>query len=221
MKIKIILINFLLIISTLIITTGTAHALECTVIPNDVCQSILGSSVTTPGSPSNVITPLANAVINVLVGVFGLVLILIMIISGVQMSVSAGSQEIVKRSKENIFKAVSGLVLLICFRAILSIVNYLFSGVNTTTLFVGNTANNVRFAPTGVPQLLSNAIQIASFAAGSVSVIFLIVGGISYITSAGGEGIVKAKKTIVYALSGLVLSVTSYAILLFIQSQLQ
>jgi hypothetical protein len=54
-----------------------------------------------------------------------------------------------------------------------------------------------------------------------VSVIFVIVGGIRYTTSAGSEkNITSAKKTIVAALGGLVLSLTAYALLSFIQTQL-
>jgi hypothetical protein len=52
-------------------------------------------------------------------------------------------------------------------------------------------------------------------------VIFIIVGGIRYITSAGNpKAIEGAKKTLIYAVGGLILSISAYGILTFIQDQL-
>jgi hypothetical protein len=54
-----------------------------------------------------------------------------------------------------------------------------------------------------------------------VAVIFIIVGGIRLITSAGSSKAIEgARKTITYAVVGLVLSISAYGILVFIQSQL-
>ncbi len=50
-----------------------------------------------------------------------------------------------------------------------------------------------------------------------VSVIFIVVGGINYMTSAGDAGkIEKAKKTILYAVIGLVICVLAFAIVNFL-----
>ena len=109
------------------------------------------------------------------------------------------------------------MVLLISFRAILGLINTAFEGVNTGNLFgSGNELN-----PDGIPKLLGNIISIASFISGIVAVIFIIISGIRYITSAGNakarEG---AQKTLIYAIGGLVLSISAYGILTFIQDQL-
>jgi hypothetical protein len=49
--------------------------------------------------------------------------------------------------------------------------------------------------------------------AGSLAVIFLIVGGIRYIISSGSpDGIEKAKKTITYAIIGIIVIILSYII---------
>lgn len=79
----------------------------------------------------------------------------------------------------------------------------LFDNVNTSTLG-------------GVGTLIGNALIIASIAAGAVSVIFIIVGAIQYITSAGGEGIKKAKTTIAMAIAGLVISIVAYGVVTFL-----
>ncbi len=163
-----------------------------------------------------------------MVGLFGSIIVRIIIASGVQIAASGGNEEAVKKGKENIFKAVTGLVLLISFRAIIEIINKLFVGVDTNTLFeiIGYDKEGLpiygkNLAASGIPLIISNAIGIASFFAGVVSVVFIIIGGIQYTTSGGGEGLKKAKKTITYAVAGLVISLSAYGILVFIQTQLQ
>ncbi len=77
----------------------------------------------------------------------------------------------------------------------------LFQGVDTTS-----------FA--GVVTLLENAAQILMGFVGALAVIFIIVGGIQYITSAGNSaGTEKAKKTITYAIGGLALALSTTAII--------
>lgn len=52
---------------------------------------------------------------------------------------------------------------------------------------------------------------------GAVAAIFILVGGINYMTSAGDAGKVeKAKKTILWAVIGLVISVLTFAIVNFV-----
>lgn len=65
-----------------------------------------------------------------------------------------------------------------------------------------------------VTTLLSNAAVILMGFVGALSVIFLIIGGIQYITSAGNsDGSAKAKRTITYAVGGLVLALSTTAII--------
>jgi hypothetical protein len=212
---RIFLVLALLALALNLFMPQKAMALECGVIPQQVCDNIINTK-TAVDSPTAAVMPLIDFIANILVGIFGAVIVLVVIVSGVQISASGGNEEIIKKGKENIFKAVTGLVLLISFRAILLLINRLFEGVDTNVLFVGD-----NLAPGGIPRLLGNAISMASFFAGIVSVVFVIVGGIQYITSGGGDQIKKAKRTITFALIGLVISVSSYAILLFIQGQLQ
>lgn len=65
-----------------------------------------------------------------------------------------------------------------------------------------------------VTTLLSNAAVILMGFVGALSVIFIIVGGIQYITSAGNsDGSARAKKTITYAVGGLILALSTTAII--------
>ncbi len=189
---------------------------QCGSLPQWLCDQATGT-IADPNNPLGGIRPLIDFIANIMVGLFGSIIVLIIIASGVQIAASGGNEEAVKKGKENIFKAVTGLVLLISFRAIIEIINSLFDGVDTGTLF--DASGNL--AAGGVPLIIKNAIGIASFFAGVVSVIFIIIGGIQYTTSGGGEGLKKAKKTITYAVAGLVISLSAYGILVFIQNQLQ
>ena len=215
MKFKSILfISALLIALAAVLLPLPTKAVTCGVLPQSVCDSVVNN----PGSTATgAVKPLIDFIANIMVGLFGSIIVLIIIASGVQIAASGGNEDAVKKGKENIFKAVTGLVLLISFRAIIEIINQLFVGVDTNTLF--DTSGNL--AASGVPLIIKNAIGIASFLAGVVSVIFIIIGGIQYSTSGGGDGLKKAKKTITYAVAGLVISLASYGILVFIQSQLQ
>ena len=192
---------------------------KCSIIPQNICdEAVNGSKSGGNNSALGSAEPLVNWIIGILVALFGLLLTLIMIVSAVQISASGGSEDRIKSAKENIFKAATGLVLLISASAIIGIINGVFNGVENTALF-DQTNNNL--APLGIPLLITNITARAAGLAGTVSVIFVIVGGIRYTTSAGSEkNITSAKKTIVAALGGLVLSLTAYALLSFIQTQL-
>ena len=64
------------------------------------------------------------------------------------------------------------------------------------------------------PQTVAaNIIQFLLILAGALAVIFLIFGGIRYITSSGSpDGIEKAKNTITYSIVGVIVIILSYII---------
>ena len=81
------------------------------------------------------------------------------------------------------------------------------------TLFQGVETDNL----SGITKLLENAALILMWFVGALAVIFIIVGGIQYITSAGNpSGQEKSKKTITYAIGGLILALSTAAIISFI-----
>ena len=68
-----------------------------------------------------------------------------------------------------------------------------------------------------VTQLIINAIDIALFTAGALSVIFIIVGGFRYVISGGNpKEVAQAKATITYAIIGLVVSILAVVIVNFV-----
>jgi hypothetical protein len=65
--------------------------------------------------------------------------------------------------------------------------------------------------------LLINMVDIALFAAGALSVIFIIVGGFRYVVSAGNpKEVAQAKATITYAVVGLVIAILAIIIVKFV-----
>jgi len=87
----------------------------------------------------------------------------------------------------------------------------LLSGLDFTKIFAEN----------GLLGVLTNIINLLFWVAGIVSVIFIIVGGIMYIVSAGNENsIIKAKNTILWAVIGLIISIASIGITNFIVDRL-
>ena len=68
-----------------------------------------------------------------------------------------------------------------------------------------------------VSELIVNVVSILSFVAGAASVIAIIVGGIMYSVSGGNESRTKtAKDAILYAVIGLVISLSAFAIANFV-----
>ena len=68
-------------------------------------------------------------------------------------------------------------------------------------------------AETKINEILQFAINIVLYASGSVAVFFLVVGGVRYITSFGNqERMDGAKKTIKYAVIGLLTVILAYAL---------
>ena len=81
------------------------------------------------------------------------------------------------------------------------------------TLFQGVKTNEL----SGITKLLENAALILMWFVGALAVIFIIIGGIQYITSAGNpSGQERSKKTITYAIGGLILALSTAAIISFI-----
>lgn len=79
--------------------------------------------------------------------------------------------------------------------------------------------------PNSVPGNLPTAITTVSntilMIIGVIAVLFLIIGGFQYVTSAGNpDSIGKAKSTILYGIIGLVFAILAFAIVSFITTNL-
>lgn len=74
------------------------------------------------------------------------------------------------------------------------------------------------FASGGIFSIISNVLI---FLVGAIAVIYLIIGGLRYVTSGGdSKAVTAAKDTILYAVIGIVVAVISYALVNFVLSSL-
>lgn len=72
-----------------------------------------------------------------------------------------------------------------------------------------------------LPELINNIMGILFFVVGVASVIVIVVAGLMYVVSAGNEKTTKqAKDAILYAVIGLVISISAFAITSFINTRL-
>ncbi len=87
------------------ILPDSSSNVECSFLPQELCKSD--------------IMEFMNAVANFLVGIFGAIFVLMIVIAGAQLVTAGDNPERVKAAKKRLVNAVVSLVLLICFRAIL------------------------------------------------------------------------------------------------------
>lgn len=128
---------------------------------------------------------------------------------------SSGDSAKVANGKKTLQHAFIGL-------AIVGSAYTIFSGIRIA--LIGNTSLGscdpllTTTCVTG-EQMITNLIQWLAGMTGAVAAIFLVMGGWGYITSAGDPGkLEKAKKTILYALIGLVVFVLAEVITAFVSS---
>lgn len=76
-------------------------------------------------------------------------------------------------------------------------------------------------AGSGSPtELIANVVRLMLMFSGAIAVVFVIIGGYQYMTSAGNEeSAEKGKKTLINAVIGIVIIILSYAIISVITNQ--
>ena len=78
-------------------------------------------------------------------------------------------------------------------------------------------AGSVGVPTGGGDDLLKNALNLTYFLAGAIAVIVIIVAGIFYVTSSGDAGrVAKAKNLLTYAIIGLIIVMSAFAITNFV-----
>lgn len=104
----------------------------------------------------------------------------------------------IKENKKMLFLAVA-------LNAILSPLSALAAAVPFTLNEPANVPNNLN---TVIGSIVSGVVALMAL----VAVLFLVFGGVQYLTSSGeDEKVEKAKNTMTYALLGLVIAAVSYA----------
>ncbi|MBR2710041.1 hypothetical protein IKF02_00185 [Candidatus Saccharibacteria bacterium] len=143
---------------------------------------------------SNIVIIASNVLVDI--SVIATYLVLGYVIYGGYLYVfSSGDPSKVSAGKKTLTHAFTGLAIVILANVILNTIRITLLGANGS--FSDVTGTNAKDMVTG---MISWAISIA----GVVSLIFIVIGGVNYTTSAGDPSkIQKAKQTILYALIGL------------------
>lgn len=149
------------------------------------------------------ITPekLISNAISWFIGIGGVVAAAFVVIGGIKYITSSGDSSKLQQAKNTIFYALIGLAIVGLAEVIVAFVTNII-----------NKADGGGDIEASLIVILNNIIAIA----GVIAVIFIIVSGVTYMTSAGDPGkIQKAKSTLLYSVIGLIVVALAYAIVNF------
>ena len=142
------------------------------------------------------------------VTIVGYVALGFIIYGGYLYMISSGDAGKIASGKKTITRAIIGLLIVACAKMIFGAI---LSAMGTR-------------AQVGAGQetaVIMHAINWVIGVAGIVCVIYIVVGGVGYMTSAGDVGkLQRAKNTILYAIIGLIIVALSFAITNFVISRL-
>ena len=133
---------------------------------------------------------------------------------------SGGDPSKVATGKKALAHAFIGLAIVLSANVILnSLVIALGADFTAKQCITKDAANSQCYGIGGAPKMISSMLQWVIGIAGVASAIFVVYGGISYITSTGDPGKVKkAKDMILYALIGLAIVGLSEIIVIFVSN---
>lgn len=132
---------------------------------------------------------------------------------GFQFIVGGSNPSMIEKARKTLLNSVIGLIVGIGSVAIL---NMLFKGIFGES--AGQTSNGVEgLIKLEGEDLLTNALNLTYFVAGTVSVVVIIVAGILYTVSSGDlNRVSKAKNLLTYAIIGLIVVVSAFTITAFV-----
>lgn len=149
------------------------------------------------------------------------------IYGGYQYTFSGGDPSKVATGKKTLTQAFIGLAIVMSAYAIVSTIRFAILGGNGKL----NNCMNIPDSPDGSitgsncttgATVVTGAIHWFIAVAGIVSAIFVVYGGISYVTSSGDPSkLEKAKKTITYALIGLAIVALAEVITAFVSNMIR
>jgi|GEM_PF-4550585 len=149
----------------------------------------------------NAIEVVVETIGNWLVTILTIFASIIVIIGAIEISASGGSPGAIKDGKKKIAQAVGGVATLWVARLFLDLI-----GATGQRKFLGVSTDDFNY---DTARLILIAVgSYLMYTIGFVSVAMVIVGGIRLMTSQGNpNGVASAKKTILYAILGLVIAI--------------
>lgn len=126
---------------------------------------------------------------------------------------SSGDPSKIATGKKTLVQAFIGLGIVLLANVIINTIRIALGGINLSN------KNCAIEACANVDDMVIGAINWVVAVAGTVALIFVFIGGISYMTSAGDPAkIKKAKDTILYSIIGLIIVALAFTITAFVAS---
>ena len=146
-------------------------------------------------------------IVNVFLLLIGVIALVFVVIGGVKYITSGGDEGQAEEGKKAVLNAMIGIVVVGLATVI---VNFAFGAVGASLPLPGSGDL------AGAIWLVTNAFLVI---VGVIALVFVVIGGVRYVVSQGDEGETEtAKKTILYALIGLIVIGLSAVIVNFVLS---
>ena len=177
---------------------------------------------TEPSSESELTTMVVNIAFNILMDatvIAGYLALGYIIYGGYKYMFSYGDPSKVATGKKTLTAAFIGLAIVMLSSVIFGTIKSVLikNGVDSGTVDVNG--QSIELVKVNANLLLVETIQWAIGVAGVVAAIFIVYGGVSYVTAAGDAGkLAKAKNAIIYSLIGLAIVALSQVILGFVRN---
>lgn len=121
------------------------------------------------------------------------------VVNGYQYILAAGNPEKIEKAKQGLTWSIMGFILVISSYGIVALLQQVLQSKNRVNQV------DVPGTPNSVGSVLENLAMIIFVFGGATAVLFLILGGYRYITSQGNPDLAEsAKKTVLYAVIGLI-----------------
>ncbi len=171
-----------------------------------------------PLSVNTIAIIIAN-IIQLLFALGAALAVVIITYSGIRYASSQGDAGQIKEAKSAITNSIVGLLLSSAAFLIVDFVAKQFDSASTISGSVGSTATGLGLPAISLDSGVRVAVDLLSIATGIISVLFLVIGGIKYASSNGNSKQVEdGKRTITYAIVGLIISILAATIVSFVVS---
>lgn len=174
------------------------------IIISSIHMALLGNTEDFSNEIPNINANAADIVMNLInwfIGIAGIVSAIFLVVGGVGYMTSSGDSGKLQKAKNTITYSLIGLAIV-----------GLSYAISNFAIFMINGASGDGNIETALTTLLNNIIIVL----GLVAVVFIIIGGVGYMTSAGDAGKAqKAKSTILYACIGLLVCALAFGIVNF------
>lgn len=206
------ILTSLLLLSGLLAVPSMTHAAP--LIPQDLLND-----------PSNIHLSTIPAILNVFIRL-GLLFAaaiggIFIVVSGYQYVMSAGNPEKLEKAKMGLTWSIGGFVLAISSYAIVLLTENVLRTTNDVRVDQSfNPGSDIK-VPKTPASILEQIMDLLLIFAGAAAVLFLILGGYRYVTSQGNPDLAeKAKKTMLYSVVGLIVTMLATVIFMTLKSQL-